>query len=151
MKTWSSCRPNCRWPLRSHPDAATRKILESIDRSAAPSRVIYDFIDQSTEKYPLTLRARSEQPEETVFAAIRKSKIQPERGSFIRVTLPEEPIPALHLILIKWKPWWHNLLENAIGIRQRVLPLKSELIPCQIDVINPIEGLAVILVELTGS
>jgi signal transduction histidine kinase len=137
--------------ISQSPDAATRKILESqLTEVQRLSRVIHDFLLISQLKSnSLTLRARSEQPEEIVFAAIRKVKYRSlERGSFIRVTLPEEPIPALHLDFDKMETVVANLLENAIRYSPAGVTVEVRINPGQIEVINPTEGLAVIPVEL---
>lgn len=137
--------------ISQSPDATTRKILESqLTEVQRLSRVIHDFLLISQLKSnSLTLRARSEQPEEIVFAAIRKVKYRSlERGSLIRVTLPEEPIPPIHLDFDKMETVVANLLENAIRYSPIGATIEVRLNSGLLEVINPTEGLATIPVEL---
>ena len=129
----------------------TRKILESqLIEVQRLSRVIHDFLLISQLKSnSLTLRAQPQQPEEVVYAAIRKVKYRSlERGSLIRVILPDEPISPLHLDFDKMETVVANLLENAIRYSPQGTTIEVKLYPGRIEVINPTEGLANIPVEL---
>jgi len=137
--------------ISQSPDVGTRKILESqLIEVQRLSRVIHDFLLISQLKSnSLTLRAQPQQPEEVVYAAIRKVKYRSlERGSLIRVILPDEPISPLHLDFDKMETVVANLLENAIRYSPQGTTIEVKLYPGRIEVINPTEGLANIPVEL---
>lgn len=137
--------------ISQSPDAATRKILESqLIEVQRLSRVIHDFLLISQLKSnSLALRAQPQQPEEVIYAAIKKVKYRGiERGSQIRVTLPEEPISLIQLDFDKMETVVANLLENAIRYSPLCSTVEVRLYPGKMEVINPTEGLANIPAEL---